>query len=145
MISETCPKKFGKIFKMLVFFDFFKNTTIISKNALDALCSVALSKMAYEEGERDLVIMRHTFGFETPEGKKELHSSMVGVGDFVGSDGNSFMCKTVGIPVAIAARLILNGHTEETGVLSPKTKYWYEPILKSLDEDFGIVVSEEWQ
>jgi len=47
------------------------------------------------------------------------------------------MAKTVGLPVAMAALLILNGKITTPGVQLPIHKEVYEPILREL-EDYGI-------
>jgi len=51
------------------------------------------------------------------------------------------MAKTVGIPVAIAAKMILNGKIKTPGVHIPITKEIYEPVLNEL-EDYGIQFNE---
>ena len=52
------------------------------------------------------------------------------------------MAKTVGLPVAIATKLILNGEIKSTGVRIPTTKDIYIPVLKELEEH-GINFIEE--
>ena len=52
------------------------------------------------------------------------------------------MAKTVGLPVAIAAKLILNGKIKLKGVKIPTVKDIYIPILKELEEN-GINFVEE--
>jgi hypothetical protein len=47
------------------------------------------------------------------------------------------MAKTVGLPVAMATLLILNGKITTPGVQLPIRKV-YEPILKEL-EDYGVI------
>ena len=47
------------------------------------------------------------------------------------------MAKTVGLPVAIAAKLILSGEIKSTGVKIPTSKDIYIPVLKEL-ADNGI-------
>jgi hypothetical protein len=42
------------------------------------------------------------------------------------------MAKTVGLPMAIAAKLYLQGKLKATGVQIPITREFYEPILKEL-------------
>jgi saccharopine dehydrogenase-like NADP-dependent oxidoreductase len=54
------------------------------------------------------------------------------------------MSNTVGLPVAIAAKLILAGEIQEKGVTLPVSKKVYEPILKEL-ESFGIIFEEKEQ
>ena len=52
------------------------------------------------------------------------------------------MAKTVGLPVAIATKLILNGEINSIGVKIPTTKDIYSPVLKELEEN-GINFIEE--
>jgi hypothetical protein len=52
------------------------------------------------------------------------------------------MSKTVGLPVAIAAKLILQGKIRLTGVHIPIHPEIYEPVMKEL-EDYGICFTEE--
>ena len=52
------------------------------------------------------------------------------------------MANTVGLPVAIAAKMILNGALRSKGVTLPTTKDIYEPILSELSTH-GIVFNEE--
>ena len=93
-----------------------------------------------------MIIMRHIFTVQTKDGEvKTLNSTMVGVGDIEGTGGNSFMAKTVGTPTALGARLILEGKVNDKGVVSPKTKQWYGPILEALEKDHGIQLNEEWE
>ena len=44
------------------------------------------------------------------------------------------MAKTVGLPLGIAAKLILNGKIKLTGLHIPTTKEIYEPVLKELEQ-----------
>ncbi|MDZ4331539.1 MAG: saccharopine dehydrogenase C-terminal domain-containing protein, partial [Flavobacterium sp.] len=52
------------------------------------------------------------------------------------------MAKTVGLPVAMATLLILNGKITTPGVQLPIRKEVYEPILKELEE-YGVVFKEQ--
>jgi saccharopine dehydrogenase (NADP+, L-glutamate forming) len=52
------------------------------------------------------------------------------------------MAKTVGLPLGIAAKLILNGTINLKGLHIPTKKEIYEPVLKEL-EDLGIKFQEE--
>jgi hypothetical protein len=47
--------------------------------------------------------------------------------------------KTVGLPVAMATLLILNGKITTPGVQLPIRKEVYQPILKELEE-YGVVL-----
>jgi saccharopine dehydrogenase-like NADP-dependent oxidoreductase len=52
------------------------------------------------------------------------------------------MAITVGTPLAIAARLVLNGTIRATGVQVPTQAEFYNPILKELEE-YGVEFVEE--
>ena len=52
------------------------------------------------------------------------------------------MSRTVGLPAAIGARLILEGKILKTGVQTPLDPSIYEPILEELSRH-GIVFREE--
>ena len=53
------------------------------------------------------------------------------------------MARTVGLPAAIAARLILEGRIKASGVQIPVSPALYEPLLKELaDMDNGIRFKE---
>jgi saccharopine dehydrogenase-like NADP-dependent oxidoreductase len=53
------------------------------------------------------------------------------------------MSNTVGLPVAICAKLILTNMLPEKGIVIPVEKSIYEPILTEL-ESLGIVFTENW-
>jgi saccharopine dehydrogenase-like NADP-dependent oxidoreductase len=102
----------------------------MERSPLDALANKMFEKMQYADGERDLVVMHHEIVGEYPSGKRELHTStMIQYGD---PDGDSAMARTVGLPAAIAASMILDGKIKDTGVLIPVLPSIYEPILDEL-------------
>ena len=53
------------------------------------------------------------------------------------SDTHTAMAKTVGLPLAIACRLILENKISVKGVVAPLAAEFYGPILREL-EDFGV-------
>jgi saccharopine dehydrogenase (NADP+, L-glutamate forming) len=109
---------------------------------VDILTARMQEKMPYEENERDMLIMHHEFVAEYPNGDKELiTSTMV---DYGIPGGASSMSRTVGLPAAIATRLILEGKIDRTGVVVPVTPDIYEPVLAEL-EQLGIGLEEKRQ
>lgn len=107
---------------------------------LDALNLRMQARMTYAEGERDMVVMKHVFVAEYGDGSREqLHSQMV---DYGIPGGDSSMARTVSLPVAIAARMILEGRITQAGVLRPMTRDIYDPVLMEL-ESLGIACVEE--
>ena len=104
--------------------------TVSKGSALDILGARMLKKLQYEEGERDMIILQHQFIASYPDDKKEkITSTLI---DFGIPDGDSSMARTVGLPAAIATRLILEGKIEMTGVHIPIIPKIYTPILQEL-------------
>ena len=109
---------------------------------LDVFANRLLEKLQYQEGERDMIILHHDFMAEYPGGKKEkIISTLI---DYGIPHGDSSMSRTVGLPAAIGATLILNGKIKETGVHIPVTPEIYEPALDEL-EKLNIVCKEKSQ
>ncbi len=121
---------------------FDKDKMIGLKNATPAqiLQKLLEEKWVFEENDRDMIVMQHQFTFKNGKEKhQKLLSSMVVEGD---DHTHSAMSKTVGLPVAIAAKLILTGKIKLTGVQIPTRKEIYEPVLDEL-ENYGIRFIEE--
>jgi len=112
----------------------------LQKGALiDILTARMLEKMRYAPGERDMLILRHEFIAEYPDRTEKIVSTMI---DFGIPYGDTSMSRTVGLPAAIGARLILEGAINLTGVQTPVVPEIYEPVLKEL-EQLGITFTEE--
>jgi saccharopine dehydrogenase (NADP+, L-glutamate forming) len=109
-------------------------------SALDILGARMLEKLQYEEGERDMIILQHQFVASYPDGKKEkITSTLI---DYGIPNGDSSMARTVGLPAAIATRLVLEGKIEMIGVHIPVIPEIYIPILQELKE-MDIVFTEK--
>ena len=107
---------------------------------LDIIGDRMLEKLQYEEGERDMIILQHTFEAAYPDGKKDrILSTLI---DFGIPHGDSSMSRTVGLPPAIGTRLILEGKIDITGVHIPVIPEIYVPILAELKE-IGIEFKEK--
>jgi len=65
----------------IVWLGLFSDTPIPDKvrTPLDALCDIMAKKMAYQPGERDMLLMRHTFIIEYPEEqrKEQIRCTMI--------------------------------------------------------------------
>jgi saccharopine dehydrogenase-like NADP-dependent oxidoreductase len=109
-------------------------------SAFDITEDLMLKKMMLPEGARDMVIMQHSFIIEKANGQKEVIKSRLL--DFP-VNGNTSISRTVALPAAIAAKMILNGEIAEKGVQIPISKTIYEPVLNQLEE-MGIAMVEEW-
>jgi saccharopine dehydrogenase (NADP+, L-glutamate forming) len=100
-----------------------------------------LEKLSYNAGERDMVVLFHEFKawFEADRRYERLTSSLV---DFGIPGGDSSMARTVSLPAAIAARLILEDKIPQRGVLRPVHPEIYNPVLDEL-EGLDIVCKDE--
>ncbi|HPW18861.1 MAG TPA: saccharopine dehydrogenase C-terminal domain-containing protein [Candidatus Aminicenantes bacterium] len=99
-------------------------------SAFDNLAALMVGKLAYGPGERDMIVLRHEFLVRTAAGRLErIVSSLI---DYGVPDGDSSMSRTVGLPAAIGARLILEGRFRAAGVQVPVLPEIYEPILEEL-------------
>lgn len=88
--------------------------------------------------DRDLVVMSHRFRYRMGGKQKEILSSLSATGqDAV----NTAMAKTVGLPLGIAARLLLQGKISQRGVAIPTSREVYEPVLREL-KSLGIELVE---
>jgi hypothetical protein len=96
------------------------------------MTQVMLERMQYAEGERDLIILVHHFDASYPNGKKEkISSTLIAFGE---PNGDTAMARTVSLPAAIGVDLILSGQVKASGIQTPVTPDWYEPILAGLKE-----------
>ncbi len=91
-----------------------------------------------DDKDQDMIVMYHKFGYELNGRKEQIDSNMVVLGE---DRTCTAMAKTVGLPVAMATLLILNGKINTPGVQLPIKKEVYEPILKEL-QSFGINFKE---
>lgn len=96
-------------------------------------------KWSMQPNERDMIAMLHKFDYEQDGQRRLLQSHMV----MEGSDAiHTAMSKTVGLPVGIAAKLLLTGVIRRRGVVLPVTPDLYTPILAEL-EPYGIRFEEQ--
>jgi saccharopine dehydrogenase-like NADP-dependent oxidoreductase len=129
------------LFDKFVWLGIFDQTIIGLKQATPAqiLQHILEQKLSLDEGDKDMIVMWHRFLFEKDGEYKEIHSSMVVIGD---DQTYTAMAKTVGLPVAIATKMILNKVIITPGVHVPILKEIYNPILNEL-ENYGIHFKEK--
>jgi saccharopine dehydrogenase-like NADP-dependent oxidoreductase len=97
-------------------------------------------KLSLKPGDKDMIVMWHKV-VSKEEGyahEREFHSSMIVIGD---DEPRTAMAKTVGLPVAIAAKRLLNGDINRKGIHAPVYPDLYNPILDELAE-YGIHFNE---
>jgi len=104
------------------------------RTLLDVLAARMLEKMAYDPGERDMIILQHEFLAQYRDRQEKITSTLI---DFGIPHGDSAMSRTVSLPAAIGVKLILQGQIGARGVQTPVIPEIYEPVLAEL-EQLGI-------
>jgi saccharopine dehydrogenase-like NADP-dependent oxidoreductase len=128
--------------KQLFFLGMDDNETMINKgicSAADVLQFALEKKLGLKKNDKDMVVMLHEVEFSKGGEKYKSVSSFVLEGM---NDIHTAMAKTVGLPLGIATRLILNGTIKTKGLHIPIIKEIYEPVLNEL-EFHGIRFHEQ--
>jgi saccharopine dehydrogenase-like NADP-dependent oxidoreductase len=125
------------------FLDLFSDEKIGNvscKTRLDLFCQLMQKKLQYEEGETDMIVSKQVCIAEYADKKEKTTMTLLSYGI---PNGESCMARTVGLPLAIAVRLVLQDKLPHLkGLQKPTIKELYEPILAEL-ETFDIKVVEE--
>lgn len=110
-----------------------------SDTPANILLSVVKDKWKLEPQDKDMIVMQHHFIFEDEGEETTLISSLVEMGE---DPVKTAMAKTVGLPLGIAAKLLLQKQITIKGVVIPTEKEIYEPVLSELKK-FNIEFKEE--
>jgi saccharopine dehydrogenase-like NADP-dependent oxidoreductase len=115
----------------LTWLGIFENKPVRLKKATAAqiLQKLLEEKLVLQENDKDMLVMYHHFIYNGADEVREIKSSMVVLGE---DQVNTAMAKTVGLPIGIAAKLVLNGHINLKGVHLPVDQQIYNPILNEL-------------
>jgi saccharopine dehydrogenase (NAD+, L-glutamate forming) len=135
MDSDIIPK--------LKWLGIFEDRKIGLKKATPAqvLEKLLKEKWALLPDEKDMVVMWHKFVYRDKNSgdKVILNSSLVVLGE---SGEQTAMAKTVGLPLGVAAKLILTGQLKLQGMFIPTREEIYKPILSELG-NYGITFAEK--
>jgi len=120
---------------------FEKDSSFGELNASPAMMlqKLLVNKMSLESDDRDMLVMYHEFEFNLNGVSKRITSSMINIGE---DQVYTAMSNTVGLPIGMAAKLILRNKINQKGVCIPVTSEIYEPILTELGEN-GIIFNED--
>jgi len=129
--------------KRLEWLGIFEKRKIGLPNATPAqiLQKLLEEKWALGPEDKDLIVMQHEFIYKLKGKTKRVTSSLIVKGQ---DTVHTAMSITVGIPMAIATKLLLTGVITKRGVVVPIMKDVYLPVLEELKE-FGINFIEEEQ
>ncbi|HOX44043.1 MAG TPA: saccharopine dehydrogenase C-terminal domain-containing protein [Myxococcota bacterium] len=105
---------------------------------IDVMAHRMAAALAYGEGERDMLLMRHDLVFERGGQRKRVTAIME---DYGIPHGDSSMARAVSLPAAIGVRMALEGKIRLRGVQIPVVPELYLPILAELAR-LGIALEE---
>ena len=115
----------------LVWLGVFEDKKIGLKDASPAqiLQKILQEKWSLSTTDKDMIIMWHRVSYSLNKIEKELISYMA----YIGKDSSvTAMSDTVGLPLGIATKMLLNGSIKTRGVVLPLEKQIYNPVLKEL-------------
>ena len=116
--------------------DTFINRGTISAAAI--LQYILEQKLSLQPHDKDMVVMLHQLEYSLQNNLKKENSCLIIKGN---NNVQTAMAKTVGLPLGIAAKLLLENKLTETGLHIPIIPSIYEPVLKELAE-WGIKFEE---
>lgn len=117
------------------------HATLINKgscSAMEVLQFALEKKLVLNAADRDMIVMLHEIEYLQHGKKYSVKSHLLVKGD---DHLRTAMAKTVGLPLGIAARLLLEGKIPVSGLHIPVIPEIYEPVLEVLQQH-GIVFHE---
>lgn len=127
--------------KQLMFLGMDDEQTIINKgfcSAADVLQFALEKKLALQPADKDMVVMLHEIMYRLNGETRHADSSLVVIGE---EHLHTAMAKTVGLPLGIAAKFVLDGTIKLSGVQVPIKKEIYQPVLAEL-RTHGVLFKE---
>lgn len=125
-------------FEWLGIFDSTVQLGIPNASPAQLLEKILVAKWSLAPNDKDMLVMVHQFDYELNGQKSSIDSSMVTIGE---DPVFTAMSNTVGLPVAICAKMILTNQLQLTGVVLPIVPEVYNPILDEL-ATLGITFNE---
>lgn len=126
--------------QQFAFLGLFDETAVPAnaKTSADILQCLLETKLAMQPQDKDMIVMLHEIAYTKNNKKHAINSSLIVKGE---DSLRTAMAKTVGLPLGIAAKLILQGEIKLTGLHIPILPEIYEPVMKELEKE-GIVFTE---
>ncbi len=109
-----------------------------AKSSADILQYLLETKLAMRPQDKDMIVMLHEIEYEAENKKHAVKSSLTVKGE---DSVRTAMAKTVGLPIGIAAVLILEGKIDLAGLHIPILPEIYTPVLKELEKN-GVKFTE---
>jgi saccharopine dehydrogenase-like NADP-dependent oxidoreductase len=131
----------GSIMKKLEWLGLFSDEKIGGnpKTAADVLVALLKKKLKKPEGEKDMVVLMHQIDATFENGKQKRYSSLMV--EYGNPDGFTAISKTVWLPAALAATMLLKEEILLRGCHIPTHPAIYSKVLGKL-ADYGIKFKE---
>jgi saccharopine dehydrogenase-like NADP-dependent oxidoreductase len=98
----------------------------------DILQHLLETRLVMQPADKDMIVMIHEIGFERNDERYTARSTLV----VKGQDSlHTAMARTVGLPLGIAAVLVLDGRIPLTGLHIPILPEIYDPVLEELGRE----------
>ncbi|MEJ0105057.1 MAG: saccharopine dehydrogenase C-terminal domain-containing protein [Bacteroidota bacterium] len=101
-----------------------------AKCSADILQTLLEAKLVLNPDDKDMIVMLHEIEYTVNSHESGVRSSLVVKGE---NSLRTAMAKTVGLPLGIAAKLILKEKIQLKGLHIPVVKEIYEPVLYELE------------
>jgi saccharopine dehydrogenase-like NADP-dependent oxidoreductase len=143
-VQQKILKQFGQNLdrevESLSWLDLFTDTKVGLQRGTPAqvLEHILNKKWRLNPEDKDQIVMWHRFFYEYKGKQKQIQAYLVATGT---DSTYTAMAQTVGLPLAIAAKLLINKKIHTRGVAIPITEEFYNPILSEL-KSCGIELSE---
>lgn len=140
-LAEVIPDLDFPTFEKIQWLGFFEKRLLPKTKGSPAQILQSILEIDWElqPEDRDMIVMKHLFEIKTKDGVKNVSSSLVSFGE---DSVYTAMAKTVGLPLAIAVDLFLDGEIKLHGLHLPILPEIYLPILNEL-ENRGISFEEK--
>jgi saccharopine dehydrogenase (NADP+, L-glutamate forming) len=145
-VEETLPAKLGvsaddSPLAALEYIGMLSDEKVpVEKSSMMDLMAGRMTEiLSYAPGERDMLVMRHDLTF-VYEGDRRERITAIMV-DYGIPNGDSAMARTVSLPAAIGARMVLEDKIQIRGVRIPIEPNIYNPVLTEL-ANLGIDFTE---
>ena len=140
-LTALIPDMDYETFEKIQWLGFFSDRKLPKTEGTPAEILQAILEIDWAMGpqDKDMIVMQHLFEIKGKKGTRKLTSSLVCQGE---DSTYTAMAKTVGLPIAIAVDLFLDGKIKVKGLQLPVIPEIYLPILEALERE-GIRFEEK--
>jgi len=125
-------EKHSTVMKNLEWLGLFSEDPLPEGNTvMDVFSELLQQKLAMEADDLDLIVLYHRFIAQYPNKNELITSTLVDTGI---PKGDSAMSRTVSLPAAIAAAMLINEKIKIRGVHIPVQPEIYNPVLEELEQ-----------